>query len=85
MSDQIIREDLRGDAEIARLRLQAAHAEVERLGLTDAEGPMCFGFAADGVWLDTHYGWVIPDEASVADAGEAGPAIERDCTATGRR
>jgi hypothetical protein len=36
MSDQIIRED-RGDAEIARLRLQAAHAEVERLRLTDAE------------------------------------------------
>ena len=34
MSDQIIRE---GDAEIARLRLQAAHAEVERLRLTDAE------------------------------------------------
>jgi hypothetical protein len=28
---------LRGDAEIARLRLQAAHAEVERLRLTDAE------------------------------------------------
>jgi hypothetical protein len=63
---------LRGDAEISRLRLQAAHAEVERL-----RGPMCFGFAADGVWLDTHYGWVIPDGA-VADAGEAGPATERD-------
>jgi hypothetical protein len=30
-------DDLRGDAEIARLRLQAAHAEVERLRLTDAE------------------------------------------------
>ncbi len=28
---------LRGDAEISRLRLQAAHAEVERLRLTDAE------------------------------------------------
>jgi hypothetical protein len=28
---------MRGDAEIARLRLQAAHAEVERLRLTDAE------------------------------------------------
>ena len=28
---------LRGDAEGARLRLQAAHAEVERLRLTDAE------------------------------------------------
>jgi hypothetical protein len=28
---------LRGDAEIARLRLQAAHTEVERLRLTDAE------------------------------------------------
>jgi hypothetical protein len=37
----------------------------------DPEGPMCCGFAADGVWLDTHYGWVIPDEASVADAGGA--------------
>ena len=37
MSDQIILDDLRGDAEIARLRLQAAHAEVERLRLTDAE------------------------------------------------
>ena len=37
MSDQIIREDLRGDAEISRLRLQAAHAEVERLRLTDEE------------------------------------------------
>jgi hypothetical protein len=30
-------DDLRGDAEIARLRIQAAHAEVERLRLTDAE------------------------------------------------
>jgi hypothetical protein len=30
-------DDLRGDAEISRLRLQAAHAEVERLRLTDAE------------------------------------------------
>ncbi len=29
----------------------------------DPEGPMCYGFAADGVWMDTHYGWVIPDEA----------------------
>jgi hypothetical protein len=28
---------MRGDAEIARLRLQAAHAEVERLRLTDEE------------------------------------------------
>jgi hypothetical protein len=37
VSDQIIREDLRGDAEISRLRLQAAHAEVERLRLTDEE------------------------------------------------
>jgi hypothetical protein len=37
MSEQIIRDDLRGDAEIARLRLQAAHAEIERLRLTDAE------------------------------------------------
>jgi len=25
--------------------------------------PMCFGFAANGVWLDTYYGWVIPDDA----------------------
>jgi hypothetical protein len=30
-------DDLRGDAEIARLRLQAAHAEAERLRLTDEE------------------------------------------------
>ena len=30
-------------------------------------GPMCYGFAADGVWMDTHYGWVIPDEASRFD------------------
>ena len=44
----------------------------------EPEGPMCYGFAADGVWMDTHYGWVIPDEASVADAGEAGPTTERD-------
>jgi hypothetical protein len=28
-------------------------------------GPMCYGFAADGVWMDTHYGWVIPDEARI--------------------
>ena len=27
------------------------------------EGPMCCGFTRDGVWLDTHYGWVIPDDA----------------------
>ena len=40
----------------------------------DPEGPMCYGFTRDGVWLDTRYGWVIPDDASVADAGEAGPA-----------
>jgi hypothetical protein len=38
----------------------------------DLEGPLCYGFTRDGVWLDTYYGWVIPDEA-VADAGEAGP------------
>jgi hypothetical protein len=44
----------------------------------DPEGPLCYGFTRDGVWLDTYYGWVIPDDASVADAGEAGPAIERD-------
>ena len=31
------RAEMRGDAEIARLRLQAAHAEVERLRLTDEE------------------------------------------------
>jgi hypothetical protein len=42
------------------------------------EGPLCYGYTRDGVWLDTYYGWVIPDDASVADAGEAGPAIERD-------
>ncbi len=42
------------------------------------EGPMCYGYTRDGVWLDTRYGWVIPDDASVADAGEAGPTIERE-------
>ena len=42
MSDQIIREDLRGDAEILRLRLQAAHAEVERLRLTFEERQVIF-------------------------------------------
>jgi hypothetical protein len=42
------------------------------------EGPMCYGYTRDGVWLDTYYGWVIPGEASVADAGEAGPTIERE-------
>jgi hypothetical protein len=31
------------------------------------EGPMCCGFTRDGVWLDTYYGWVIPDEASRID------------------
>jgi hypothetical protein len=36
----------------------------------DLEGPLCYGFTRDGVWLDTYYGWVIPDDA-VADAGEA--------------
>ena len=41
------------------------------------EGPMCYGYTRDGVWLDTYYGWVIPDDA-VADVGEAGPTIERD-------
>jgi hypothetical protein len=39
---------------------------------------MCYGYTRDGVWLDTRYGWVIPDDASVADAGEAGPTIERE-------
>jgi len=29
----------------------------------DLEGPMCYGFAADGVWMDTRYGWAIPDDA----------------------
>jgi hypothetical protein len=33
----------------------------------DPEGPLCYGFAADGVWMDTHYGWVIVDEASRFD------------------
>ena len=37
----------------------------------DLEGPMCYGFTRDGVWLDTRFGWVIPDDA-VADVGEAG-------------
>jgi hypothetical protein len=54
MSDQIIQEDLRGDAEVARLRLQAAHAEVERLRLTDAEREAIgwfanYGYSSDGV------------------------------------
>ncbi len=31
------------------------------------DGPMCYGFAEDGVWMDTHYGWVIVDEASRFD------------------
>jgi hypothetical protein len=42
------------------------------------EGPLCYGFTRDGVWLDTYYGWVIPNDASVADVGEAGPTTERD-------
>ena len=29
----------------------------------DLEGPLCYGFTRDGVWLDTYYGWVIPDDA----------------------
>ena len=41
----------------------------------DPEGPMCYGFAADGVWMDTHYGWVIPDEASVADGGSSAVSL----------
>jgi hypothetical protein len=48
MSDQIIRDDLRGDAEISRLRLQAAHAEVERLRLTDAEREAIAWYAGYG-------------------------------------
>jgi hypothetical protein len=36
----------------------------------DLEGPLCYGFTRDGVWMDTRFGWVIPDDA-VADAGEA--------------
>jgi hypothetical protein len=40
---------MRGDAEIARLRLQAAHAEVERLRLTDEEREAPMADAAD--WL----------------------------------
>jgi hypothetical protein len=27
------------------------------------EGPMCYGYTRGGVWLDTRYGWVIPDDA----------------------
>ena len=38
---------LRGDAEISRLRLQAAHAEVERLRLTDAEREAIAACVAD--------------------------------------
>jgi hypothetical protein len=36
----------------------------------DPEGTMCYGFSADGVWLDTRFGWVIPGDA-VADVCEA--------------
>jgi hypothetical protein len=37
---------LRGDADVARLRLEAAHAEIARLRLTDAEWE-AIEFAAD--------------------------------------
>jgi hypothetical protein len=42
----------------------------------DPEGPLCYGFTRDGVWLDTRLGWVIPDDA-VADVCEAGPTSQR--------
>ena len=37
MTDRDDLSRLRGDAEVARLRLEAAHAEIDRLRLTDAE------------------------------------------------
>lgn len=37
MTDHADLTSLRGDAEVTRLRLEAAHAEVERLRLTHAE------------------------------------------------
>jgi hypothetical protein len=37
MTDQGEIASLRGDANVARLRLEAAHAEIDRLRLTDAE------------------------------------------------
>jgi hypothetical protein len=33
------------------------------------EGPLCYGYTRDGVWLDTYYGWVIPNDA--ADTGRS--------------
>ena len=45
---------LRGDAEIARLRLQAAHAEVERLRLTDAEREAIAACVADDEAATAH-------------------------------
>jgi len=49
--------------------------------MTDAvtpqdSAPMCYGFAADGVWMDTHYGWVIPDEASRIDRFSSGSGFK---------
>ena len=61
MSEQIIRDDLRGDAEIARLRLQAAHAEVERLRLTDAEREAIRSLAPSGDPLASRTVTLTPD------------------------